>query len=70
MYPNLLNRLKRVEILHCLKLQFLFFEVSLMVWCNNIKPFDFPTGISGFARVKQPHCWGMMRSGALLLMQL
>ena len=40
-----LQRLKRVGILPRLRLQPLFSEASLMVWC---KTFDFPIGISGF----------------------
>ena len=43
-YPNQLNRLKGVEKLHCL-ISPIFSESSLKEWR---KPFDFPTGISGF----------------------
>ena len=45
-YPNQLNRLKRVEKLHCLKTQPMFSETSQTEWRE---PFDFPTGISGFS---------------------
>ena len=45
-YTNQLNRLKRVEQLHRLKLRSDFPEASQTEWRE---PFDFPTGISGFS---------------------
>ena len=47
-YPNQLNRLKRVGKLHCLKSQIIFSEASPMEWH---KPSDFPTRISRFSHV-------------------
>ena len=45
-HPDQLNRLKRVEKLHCLKTQPMFSETSQTEWRE---PVDFPTGISGFS---------------------
>ena len=44
-YPDQLNRLKRVEEFHGLKRQLLFSEVSQM---KGREPFDFPSGIDVF----------------------
>ena len=45
-HPNQLNRLKRGEKLHRLKLQSISSEASQTEWRES---FDFPTAISGFS---------------------
>ena len=55
-YPNQLNRLKRVEKIHRLKSQPIFSEASQTGWRE---PFDFPTGITGFPRFE---CLPVLRS--------
>ena len=61
LYPNQLNRPKRVEEFHGLKRQLLLSEVSQVKWRE---PFDFPSGIDVFfhANGKYPR-WSWMELG-------
>lgn len=56
LYPNLLNRLKRIKKLHSLKS-----EPSQTKWC---KPFDFPINFVEFERLMICHAASMIYSAS------